>query len=326
MKRKLPMIISLSVVGVIVLTLLIYYFGAFYPTFNGLGKKKEFDVPGLEEGFIPQGLDYFEQDDIFLVSGYMNDGSASRIYVVDKKTGVVVKQLSCVKSGADYTGHSGGIATDGKFVWLVGDKKVETLLYSDITNANTGEKIEIKSTIEMGNGCDFVDVYNNKLVVGEFYRAGKYDTPQTHHIKVSDTETTHSVAYVYNIDDSTASGMGGLVFAISLPDQAQGIGFVGTSEGERIVISTSWSISNSELKVFENPLNKETSKQISIKDKSVPLYELNSNNLSKTISAPAMSEELTVVDGRLFIMFESACKKYKFVNRTRTKSVLSIEI
>lgn len=324
MKRKMSMIISLSLVGVIALALLIYYFGAFYPTFNSFDKQKEFEIPGLEDGFVPQGLDYVEKDGVFLVSGYMSDGSPSRIYVINKETGVVDKQLTCIKNNEDYIGHSGGIASDGNYVWLVGDKRVETLLYSDIANAQSGTKIEIKSSIETGNGCDFVDVYNNKLIVGEFYRSGKYDTPEQHHIDISDDETTHAVAYAYDIDETTASGIGEISFALTLPDQAQGISFVSTNDGEKIMISTSWSISSSKLKIYENPLNKESGKTLSAKGKEVPLYELNSGNQTQTISAPAMTEELTVVDDRVFIMFESACKKYKFVNRTRTKNALSI--
>lgn len=326
MKRKISMIISLSLVGVIALALVIYYFGAFYPTFNSFDKQKEFEIPGLEDGFVPQGLDYIERDGVFLVSGYMSDGSPSRIYVVNKATGVVEKQLTCIKNNEDYVGHSGGIASDGNYVWLVGDKRVETLLYSDITSAQTGTKIEIKSSVETGNGCDFVDVYNDKLIVGEFYKKGKYDTLEEHHIKVSDSETTHAVAYAYDIDKTTVSGIGEISFALTLPDQAQGISFVGTDDGEKIMISTSWSISSSKLKIYQNPLNKETNKTLFVNGKNLPLYELNSGNQTKTISAPAMTEELTVVDGRIFIMFESACKKYKFVNRTRIKTVLSIKL
>lgn len=89
MKRKGKMIVAFSCLGVLVLTLLIYYFGAFYPNFNAHAKNKEFEIPGLAETFVPQGMDYQAEDDVFLVSGYMSDGSASRIYVVDAKTGVL---------------------------------------------------------------------------------------------------------------------------------------------------------------------------------------------------------------------------------------------
>ena len=38
------------------------------------------EVPGISDGFVQQGLDYC--DGSFLVSGYMKDKSASRIYIM----------------------------------------------------------------------------------------------------------------------------------------------------------------------------------------------------------------------------------------------------
>jgi len=328
MKRKGKMIVLFSVLGVFVLTLLFYYFGAFYPKFNAHAKNKEFNIPGLNETFVPQGMDYYAEDDIFLVSGYMSDGSPSRIYVVDAKTGTAQKYITLKVNDTDYVGHAGGVATDGEKVWVVGDKKLNTFLYADMITAQNNESVSISTEVETGNGCDFVYIYNNQLIVGEFYREGAYDTPASHHIAVSEEEKTHALGYIYDINHTNDSGVNPEIKAvISFPNQAQGMVITKNKEGkEVVVISTSYSIPSSKIMVYDNPLVGETIKKVTLNGKEIPLYELNSNNLIETFKAPSMSEEMAVKDGRVFVLFESACKKYKLVNRTRTKHVYSIEI
>ena len=328
MKRKGKMIVVFSVLGVFVLTLLIYYFGAFYPRFNAHAKEKEFVIPGLDETFVPQGMEYYASDDVFFVSGYMSDGSPSRIYVVDAKTGTVQKYVTLKAGLENYVEHAGGVATDGTKFWIVGDKKLNTIDYADLKNAQNGDSVQIKSIIRTGNGCDFVYIYNNQLIVGEFYRDDVYETPEEHHIEVSDEEETEALGYIYDINHAMPSGTSeGPKAVISFPDQAQGMVITKNKEGkECVVISTSYSIPSSKIKIYSNPLSEESVKKITIGGKEIPLYELNSKNLVDVFKAPAMSEEMAVKDGKVFILFESACKKYKLVNRTRTKNVFSIEI
>lgn len=42
----------------------------------------------------------------------------------------------------------------------------------------------------------------------------------------------------------------------------------------------------------------------------MPLYYLDSDNLTETVVMPPMSEELVYRDGRVQVMYESACNKY----------------
>lgn len=322
------MIITFGLLGVVVLSVLVYYFGAFYPKFNKLDKKKEFLIPGLEENFVPQGMDYVENKGVILVSGYMSDGKPSRVYVIKKATNEVEKFVTFKNlDGTDYVGHAGGVASDGDSIWVVGDKKLFSANYSDLESGINESVVSFKAETITGNGCDFVDVYNNKLVVGEFYRKEKYETPIEHYVEVSANETNHALAFVYELNNARESGISeNIEFAISLPDQAQGIAFIKIGETESVLISTSWSIPSSRLHLYSNPLNGNSARTILIDGADIPVYELNSNNKLDEIKAPAMSEELTVVDGRVFVLFESACNKYKMVNRTRTKNALSIKL
>ena len=71
-----------------------------------------FDIPGLDEGFVPQGICYIEALDSFAVSGYVK-GENSRLYLVEKGTGEVKKLIF-----RDFSKHAGGVACDGDDVWV----------------------------------------------------------------------------------------------------------------------------------------------------------------------------------------------------------------
>lgn len=306
---------------------LYYYFGAKHKEFDKLGKRTEFEIPGLKENFVPQGLEYISKLDKFLVSGYMSDGTPSRIYMVDNKTKQTEKYITLKKGCEPYKGHCGGVATNGEFLWVAGDKKLETISLSDIIKAKNQDVVEIKHTTITGNGCDFVSVYKNHLIVGEFYRKDKYETPKTHHITHSLKEETKALAFCYKISNNISGVEENPSFLIALPNNTQGLCFVGNGDSEKVLVSTSWSIPKSRLFLYYSPfVKKNNSTTLMINGIECVVYNLTKNNLSKIIKAPAMSEEVISVKQRVYIMFESACKKYRRINRTRTKNCLSIKI
>ena len=57
-------------------------------------------------------------------------------------------------------------------------------------------------------------------------------------------------------------------------------------------------------------VDRERVSSIDILTGEVPLYYLDSENLTETVVMPPMSEELVYRDGRLQVMCESACNKY----------------
>ena len=55
--------------------------------------------------------------------------------------------------------------------------------------------------------------------------------------------------------------------------------------------------------------------KINVRDKdgnAVSLYHLDSKCLKKTLEAPPMAEEMAYVDGRIYVLNDSACKQYIF--------------
>ena len=77
-KKKITLIAIISFVVVLLSAVLIYYFGETFPEYGKISKA-EFSIPGLKDGFVPQGFEYDENSNSYFISGYMSDESASRI-------------------------------------------------------------------------------------------------------------------------------------------------------------------------------------------------------------------------------------------------------
>lgn len=317
------MIIIIPCLVVLVGAVLIYYFGAKYPMFYK-NSSKEFVIPGLDEKFVPQGLEYVAAHNVFLLNGYMSDGLPSRIYVIDKISGNAIKYVTLISSSRDYTGHAGGIASKGDMVWISGDGRVETIALSTLMNANNGDAITISKTITTGNGADFLWVNDNILWVGEFYHKSAYKTIESHHVKLKDGSYNYALGLGFNIDGLSESGLEeSPTYALSLPEKVQGI--TKTKSGE-IFVSSSYSIPSSKFCTYKNIFESNATQSISFNGKELPLFVLSSDVKTNELMGPAMAEEVALCDGRVYILFESACHKYKFVNRTRLKNVYSLEI
>lgn len=322
--KKITAITLACVFAVLSIVMLFWYFGESYGDFYKIANK-EFNIPGLSEGFTPQGLCYENTTNSFMVSGYMKNGSASRIYVVDAKTYKSKGYFTLFDSnGKDYVGHAGGIATDGNSVWVCGDGNVVRFSMSQIRNFSNRAKIDILDSFDVLNGADFVTVQQNHLWVGEFHRDGKYDTQNSHHVETSDGTTNKAISFCFKIDSTKEFGLveNSPIKALSTPSLVQGIEFV----NQQIVLSTSYSLAKSQILVYENILSKDADKQFIYDDVSIPLYVLENDDLIKQIEAPCMSEEIVYAYGRLYIMFESACSKYNFITRESLRHSYSIKL
>ena len=87
--KKILLTVSLSVIGGILALVLLVWGGlniVKYPLYwDYYGVSDSVCVnPGLSDGFVCQGICVEDGSGKILVSGYMKDGSASRIYVTDK--------------------------------------------------------------------------------------------------------------------------------------------------------------------------------------------------------------------------------------------------
>lgn len=130
MKHKKLFVSLTAIFSVIIffaVFLMIWFYGDSYKSFDS-SFREEFEIPGLADGAVPQGMatcpaEYYvfnesvnnieaKSQKYFFISAYMVDGSPSRIYVVGEETGYVGYVTMKTENNEDFYGHCGGIAVN----------------------------------------------------------------------------------------------------------------------------------------------------------------------------------------------------------------------
>ena len=311
----------LTVVLALIIFLMIWFWGDSYKTtanYEGFESfRAEFEIPGLKDGACPQGManyrttylvdtdelvdpenpdeGYVTEEKIqeyYFISAYFKD-EPSRIYVVGKETGYVgyvtmrtpVAQYSTETEV--YSGHCGGIATNGYTFWMVSGRMV----YCAQRDGSSSDKNNIARDIialAQSNGeltftaafnanlnaafCFFYDEDGNsanrsssdRFYIGEFYRPKDYETDKLHHLTTLNGDENRAFVHEYNISTSSTNKYGltminsdnvdaenyvPKVQAIySITDEIQGLARTGKTG---LVLSQSWGLSNSHLLYYD---------------------------------------------------------------------------
>lgn len=288
--------------------------------------EKEFKTAGLSDGLVPQGMTYLEEQKIFLQCGYMTDGeSASRIYVMDKDGASHYVELY-QEDGTPYTGHTGGIAAGESILWLANDGDgddncVWAIPLQQVLDANTGIiTLSERFYPESRSACCYV--YDDLLWVGEFYDPEKYPTKESHHLTTDSGEVNPAFICAYAIDETQPGGVmeDTPIKILSVREKLQGFAI---REDGRMAISTSYGLANSHIYFYESVLDGEADTTVTVNEAEVPVWYVDSDDLYFDLEAPPMTEEVVLVDDRLYILNESACNKYIFGNFMRARNVYS---
>ena len=275
---------------------------------------KLFKIPGISEGYVAQGIEYLDDQKIYIMSSYnKNHNKASCLHVIanDGKTKKEVKLLN--QDGSNYIKHCGGVEAYGNFVYVAGKSQFDVFRLDELLNANKGGAIKSIGAIDVHNNASFIylDKDTNIIYSGEFEKEKSgYKTDSTHHLKTPCGDYNKALIIGYRVDESKEFGIDPVpVEAISIPSLAQGMCFT----EKYAVMSTSWGISTSKFFYYDlSKMNVIGNINISGTEFNVPYYAFDSSNLVKVQKAPPMSEELEYVDGRLVYLTESASNKYIF--------------
>ncbi len=264
--------------------------------------KGEFLIPGLDTPFVPQGFDYLEEEDCFLICGYMSDGSASRVYV-KPESGEEYSVAFLQEDGSAYTGHAGGVCHNGEYVYLAGKGGVEVFSLADILAGRDARRLgQIPTGYDMAY-CSFSGGY---LLSGNFCE--------------EPGDQNAGLLTVFRADAGAELGIDATpVAAVSTPGRVQGL----CVAGEEIVLSTSYSVDFSHLTYYR--LDRERVGSVEVLGGQVPLYYLDSACQTHRVTLPPMSEELVYKDGRVWVMNESACHKYFYGKFIRGYQVFAYE-
>lgn len=265
-----------------------------------------FEIPGLDDGFIPQGITYVEKEDIFLLSGYIHkEKSASCIYVLNHGSNYKIELYK--DKNTPYYGHCGGIAYDNNTVFIANDGEgkdncIWMLSLEEVLNKKDS-KIYLKDALYTDVKASTCTIHNGYLWVGEYEDGMNYRTDDSHHL--SKTNTSLILAYKLTTSDVERTP----TLALSVRNRIQGISF---DKDDYIYLSASCGLNNSSLDVHNNVFTKEADTSITINKTVIPVWILDKNTLHYEITMPPMSEGITFKKNDLYILFESASNKYRF--------------
>ncbi|MBQ9760698.1 MAG: hypothetical protein IJW16_05060 [Clostridia bacterium] len=268
--------------------------------------EKGMKAPGLWNGYVSQGFDYYEARGVYLSCGYDKSGDASSIYIMngEEQTQVELKNAD----GTDYTGHTGGIDTYGPYIYITGAKGCDLFLVDDVFDGDG--KATVAGEIKTINDPAYCTVRGDLLYAGSFYDTGKYETPMEHRFTTPAGDRNTAIISVYRLDPTTGKAVSEVPeVVISTTSQVQGMTFINDST---MVLSSSYGLSTSLIRFYD--LNKMEANGTTLKvgEVDVPVWFLDSSALVETVEAPPMAEEIVYHDGKLWILTESASMKYIF--------------
>ena len=223
----------------------------------------------------------------YFVSAYFKD-KPSRIYVTGRESGYL-GYVSLYKNGEPFYGHVGGIATNGTVFWIGseryvycikragGDSKVtviDELVLNSVTDHVLDLDVETTTSFMIDGNAAFISYFESVnsiseayLYVGEFYRAGNYETNKNHHITLPDGSVNRAFMYEFRVANSTEYGLsvisddGNINKQVpkvqkiySIPERIQGVARVSGSKddnnGDTFILSQSYGLANSEIMLY----------------------------------------------------------------------------
>ena len=296
-----------------------------------------FIIPGLYEGFIPQGIFYEEENDIFLISGYYKDKvQPSRVIVVDGE-GNFVKSVGCLTlKGNKATGHFGGIAAFKDNVYVATTSVTHVLSLSEILSAEDDGYVHIQKELYTDTTCSYVNVCDGVLYIGEFTDITIDDVKGATNIYTSKLgEKFFSRCNAFILDENGVYGIkadrideeGNLTpdFAVTTPFKVQGM--TRLNDGSLVFTASSTAITNSRVYKYRDVTKGEPDEIIEVNGVDVTLYYCDMFDKTGSYRVPTYLEEITLYkDGSVYIITESAASAYIKQSKNPIDNVLKWDI
>lgn len=221
-----------------------------------------------------QGLCFTPE--LILITSYSEDaGAPGSLMVFSRETGEYLVTLGMKKKS-----HLGGVAYDGKNVWIChsNSNTLERISYSYIRKiAMDAPKYFVDASAlsdeyDIKNTPSCINCYGGRIWVAT-------------HTRLFDSEM---LSYSYNEEDDRLVSLS----SYNIPSKVQGIAF--DSRGS-VYLSTSYGRNKSSfLKVYSSLLT----------------LDRKPNNPAVKVEMPPCSEEIVIADNNVYVLFESASRKY----------------
>ncbi len=217
-----------------------------------------------------QGLCFTPE--FILISAYAEESEVpGSLLVFDRRDGRYLTAL-CMRENS----HLGGIAFDGDNIWVChsGTCTLERISYKDILKAveDGGEIADVSTEYRLKNTPSCITCYGGRIWVAT-------------HTKIFGSQM---LSYSYDFEKDTLVSLG----SYNIPSKVQGIAF---DETGSVYLSTSYGRNNSSyLKVYASLL----------------MLTRRPNAPGVRVEMPPCSEEIAIAGNHVFVLFESASRKY----------------
>ena len=272
-------------------------------------------IPALPENFVPQGIDYWDEADVFFITGYFNPAdkcSQSVLLAVDKTSGDYVGEWFLYeKSGKAHTGHDGGIAVTETQLYLSTSRTLFRISLDAVKATGGSGKLTFEEEISVPVRASYCNYSAGTLWVGEFSLEGN----ATYTIEGHDYGKNHAWTLGYKVcEDGRITEKPYCV--VSTPEKVQGFTVL---EDGRIFMTTSWGrATDSGLYISKITLSEGlTEDSADVSGDSVPVYDFTGS--LKRITAMPMAEGVCSVGSDVYMIFESGAYYYR--DYTENKSV-----
>lgn len=263
------------------------------------------ELPDLDKGFVPQGITYLPEEEVYLLCGYMDDETASRIYVL--KDGAFTVLSLRHTDGSAYNGHAGGITSAGDYVYISNNKRLYVLEKQSVLSANSGEAVSFLGSVSVPCRASFCSSDGERVYVGEYHKEENYPTDPSHKLTAPDGSVFQALVFGYTVSPEAPFGLKSDTPAVaySMYDEIQGFALLpdGTA-----ALSCSDSSTSSGLHLYN--CADEADGWFSLNGAEIPLYYLTDARAVEKIKLPRMSEDIEYRGGDIIIIFESGARKF----------------
>lgn len=295
-------------------------------------------IPGLNEGMIPQGMCYCAEDKRTYIASYSKADIPSVISVLDEDGILTAEAYLYNADGSRFSSHVGGLAIsdDTLFVSAPADAEghyqVAEIPMKELEGEGTRE-VKIQKTFRVPVSPSFMNFSDGCLWVGNFYHPkGNYDLSADMNYTTK-AENAEYGCYILGYDLSKKSverfdevGPDGYPvpdMVMAAPDRIQGI--TSLSNGQMLLSQSYGRKSESRLMSFDTSSTHATLHDFQVGSSKVPGFILDSNCLTKAVTALPMTEAVSAAsDGMILISFESGALHYSD-GKDRTDHIWKME-
>lgn len=268
----------------------------FYLTAEDNGK-----IPGIDEGFIPEG--YCTAPEGVLVSGYMKDTGAARVYLIRDDGDTSYTNL-LDDNLEPFISKASGIAFFDGYMYVTGDEGLYMFYYEDVRDKL--EETDYYGIIETYIKPEWCAIYDDNLYVGSC-SAGD-SVPEWQITEAPSGETFYNLITVFRLDpDIKFAIKRNPIGAIASPKNIQSA-YV---DSNGFVFCTYDGIAGSEF-IFHY-LDTDTHGSVTVEKnelrKSLPLYYFTESSRTYTLSAPPMLEGIISDGDRIYALGKSASRE-----------------